>query len=406
MQYTLRTFVPFLILIALWTLFFASFKFFLWNDLQSTLHVNLQTIAGYLSLGASVSYLIGWAFAYAFVKKHLLLTISFFSTLIVGIIAYFWLGNMVWFVTAIISIGFLYGIWTVMRNILVSIEIEKTWYSDTFVNALAGIVFVVSIILGSILWSLLYEHFGTSWYLCIIFLLFLTIITSSFLDYDKIYLTMLLENGVSEYVELKRKKIKFALSSYIPELKYILTNYFPILVVSSVLWATSSAVSQQAIEFSIEKFHKLPSEASFLLLYSAAGVIIWNILSIKMHSRRWVFFITFTILYALVIFIFPFLAFSYFLTTILAFFIWIFFWVSSNLIDAFYLKKLSTENKKEYGVSTYGLVMSLTVFITMMISSWLTTYVSSTISLFVLGFLVLIGTFYFFIDLKKHANTY
>lgn len=404
--HSLRTFIPFLFLIGLWTLFFATFKFFLWNDLRSTLWVDLQTIAWYLSLGASFSYLIGGAFAYAFVKKHLLLTISFFITCIVWIIALFWLGNMVGFIISLISIGFLYGLWTVMRNVLVSVEIEKTGYSDIFVNALAGIVFTVFIIGGSLMWSILFEKYGSSWYLFIIFLLFLTIITSSFLDYDRVYLSTLLEDGFGEYVERKKKKIKMALSSYIPELRYILSHYFPTLLTSAVLWSTSAAVSQQAIEFSVDYFHKLPSESSFILLYSAVWVILWNIFSIKMQTNRWFYFTLFTLLYGIMILAFPFLAFSYFFTVIMAFGIWIFFWISSNLIDAYYLKIISEENKKEYGASTYGLIISLTLFATMILSSWLTTHISYIFSLFVAWSIVIIITLYFFLYIKNFEKSH
>jgi hypothetical protein len=68
---------------------------------------------------------------------------------------------------------------------------------------------------------------------------------------------------------VKTNKFKRALQNFFPELKYIFRNFSLIIISSSCIWAISAVVSQKAVEYSVLEFSKLPSEASFLLLYSS-----------------------------------------------------------------------------------------------------------------------------------------
>jgi len=54
-----KTFIVLLILIAIWASFFSSIKFFLWGELNGTIHPNLQTISALLALGSFFAYFIG-----------------------------------------------------------------------------------------------------------------------------------------------------------------------------------------------------------------------------------------------------------------------------------------------------------------------------------------------------------
>lgn len=396
----LKTFIPFLWALALWSFFFSAFKFFVWNDFQ-LLHIDLPKVAGFLSLGSVISYVFWGAFAYAFVKKYFLLFLSLAVASIITILYVFPVSHETTGLIAITLVGFLYGLWTVLRNIITAIEIEKTGFSDTFINGVAGTVFVIFIIIGAISWNLFFEHFQIKWYLFILLNLGILFCISLFLEYETISYTHLLKDGWHAYLIEKKRKVHTALISFFPELKYIGKHYFSIILCSSILWASSTAVSQQALEHSIIHFHKLPSEASFLLLYSAIGVIVGNIVSIKFEKRRWFYFFISSILYTLTILLFPFLASSYTMTIYLATIIGVFFWVSVNLLDAFYLHSLAKENKKEYGASTYGLFVSGIIFLVMILTSSVSHRFGLLATMITLAVLVILSSLYLVYGKKK-----
>jgi hypothetical protein len=194
-----KTFIIFIILTAIWSSLFSIMKYFFWWDLSNSIAPDLQVLSGYLSLWGIIAYLLGWAIAYTFLKKYLLFSFSFL-TLIFVIIAYLfpintnsWLAFIIWW------IWFFYGLWVVLRSILVSIEIQKTWMDDTKVNWIISIVFIVFLIIWTILWSLIFEKMGHNWFLVIIWLLIASSIVSLFLDYDKISLKSLLKNWFKIY---------------------------------------------------------------------------------------------------------------------------------------------------------------------------------------------------------------
>jgi predicted MFS family arabinose efflux permease len=60
----------------------------------------------------------------------------------------------------VIIFGYCYGLWSAMRNMLISVEIERTGLSDTLVTGLVTIAFTVAIIGGSIGGGKVYEVFG------------------------------------------------------------------------------------------------------------------------------------------------------------------------------------------------------------------------------------------------------
>jgi hypothetical protein len=67
--------------------------------------------------------------------------------------------------------------------------------------------------------------------------------------------------------------------------------------------------------------------------------------------------------------IFPFFNNTFFEVGMIAFFVWLTFWASTNLVDAYYLTQIWKINKKEYGSSTYWMVFSAILFLMMFISS-------------------------------------
>ncbi len=384
-----KTLILFLIILSIWSAFFTTFKFFLWWDLKDGINPSLQTLSWYLSLGSSVSFLVWWALAYTFLKKYFLFFISLFAIFFIWLGFFIWMDNniILWIIVTFVWV--FYWLWTVIKNIIISIEIKKTWLQDTMINAIASIVFIVAIIFWSIFWSILYENVGHNWLYVIIILLSISAVVALFLDYDKITLKSLLNNGFKSYYFDRKRKITDSLKEYIPDMKYISKKYLTIILISSFLWAISTIVSQKWVEQSVENFGKLPSEAAYVLLYSAVGVIIWNMATMKMEKSRWKFFLIFNIIFWLLIIAFPFLSLSFTWLSIMAFLIWIFFWWASNLIDAYFFRKIGEENKKEYGSATYGFILSLTIFFMMFFSTYLDNLLWFRNLMFILWFIIL-----------------
>jgi hypothetical protein len=79
---------------------------------------------------------------------------------------------------------------------------------------------------------------------------------------------------------------------------------------------------------------------------------------------------------------------SFVYMSVLAFFLWLFFGVSSNLIDGFFIKTIWEDDKKEYWASTYGFILSLTLFLMMFLSNTIDAYFGYTILMIFLGILM------------------
>lgn len=122
--------------------------------------MSLETIAGYISLGGIFAYLFGGALAYTFQIRSLLITSTILAILvsIIGMMTDFQSATIMPIV--VIVFGYCYGLWSAMRNMLISTEIEHTGLSDTFVTGLVTIAFTVAIIGGSIGGGKVYEIFG------------------------------------------------------------------------------------------------------------------------------------------------------------------------------------------------------------------------------------------------------
>ena len=396
-----KTFIIFIILTAIWSSLFSIIKYFFWWDLWNSLKPDLQVLSGYLSLWWFFAYLLGGVLAYSFLKKYLLFSFSFLTLLFV-IFAYFVPIQSNFSLSVIISsIWFLYWLWVVLRSVLTSIEIEKTGLKDTLVNGVIWIVFIVFLIIWTIAWSKIFEVFWHNWFLVIIGLLVLSSIISLFLDYDKISLKSLFKNWIKNYKLEKTHKIKQSFKKFFPEIKYILKNFYFIIIISSIIWSVSTVVSQKAVEYSVSEFHKLPSEAAILLLYSSVWAILWNIFSNFLTKNRWRNFFILNVFLGLLIILFTIFKTTFFEVWVIAFLIGLVFWTSSNLIDSFYLTKIWEQDKKEYGSSTYWLVFSIILFIIMFISSYIDKKFWFDILMYVLWILVLSVNFLNLKNLRK-----
>jgi len=399
-----KTFLIFVVLVAIWAAFFATIKFYLWWELWDSLKPDLQKIAGYLSLWSVFAFIVWWAFASTFLKKYYLFIISIFSFLFISMWYFVGFHTNLFFALIVTLIWFLYWLWNVVKSVIIAIEIKKTWLPETLVNAIVWITFVIFIIIWSIIGSILFEKMWHNWYLVIMLLLFFASILSLYLDYDNVKFVSLLKKWWWNYVFERKETFLVALKNYIPDLKYIVKNYFFIIITSAFLWTISTIVSQASVEYSEKTFMIIKSKASFVLLYSALWAIVWNLLSVKMNVSRWKFFIIFNTLFSLVIIIFPFLAVNFAVLSFLALILGMFFWVSSNLVDSFLLKTIWDEDKKEYWASTFWLVFSIILFSMMFISSLILkiySYKALMIILWVISFVVWLSLFFKQIKINK-----
>lgn len=364
-----KTFSIFLILVVVWALFFASIKYFLWWDLSDTISPDLQKIAWYLSLWSIGAFLVGGAFARIFLKKYYLFMISFITLLFVIYWYLFSYSSELIFAWIITMIGFFYWLWNIMKSVIVSIEIKKTWLPETAVTAIVGMMFVLCIIVWSLIWSIVYEGMWHNWYFIIISYLIIASIVPFFLDYDGITFSSLMNQGWWSYFHLRVDGFRSAMWQYIPDLKYITQKYWAIIITSSILWSLSTIISQSTVEYSAIKFGIKNSEATMILLYSAVGAIVGSFLSIKMNSNRWLYFLIFNILFAITVFLIPILWTTFAILSVMAAILGTCFWTAVNLSDSYLLKCYGDENKKEYGASTMWLMFSIILFISMFVSS-------------------------------------
>lgn len=167
------------------------------------------------------------------------------------------------------------------------------------------------------------------------------------------------------------------------------------------LWTISTIVSQISIEYSVDFFDITTTKATYILIYSAIWAIIWNIISMKMNKKRWLFFIIFNTLFSLLILFFPILIVNFFALSVLAIVLWLFFWVSSNLVDSYLLKRIWDEDKKEYWSSTYWFILSILIFVMMFLSSEIMERFWYSVIMFILWIIMLFSWIFLYIKQKN-----
>jgi hypothetical protein len=355
--------------VVVWAIFFATIKFFLWGDLSASLRPNLQEIAGYLSLWWIWAFLVGGAFAHTFLKKYYLFAIALLTSLFILYGYIFSYSTDMIFAISITFIGFLYGLWNVMKSVIISIEIKKTGLPETAVTAIVGMMFVLCIIIGSLVGNIIYENMWHSWYLVLLAYLIIAGVTPFFLDYESTEFRSLLKNGWWVYIQERKVSLIQALQQYIPDISYIARKYGMIIITSSVLWSLSTIISQITVEYSADKFGIKNSEATMILLYSALWAIVGSFISIKMNTNRWFYFLVFNILFAITVFLTPIIGNTFFILSMMAGILGMCFGTALNLSDSYLLKCFWEEDKKEYGASTMGLIFSTILFVSMFLSS-------------------------------------
>ena len=216
-----KNLIIFIILVALWSTVLGIFKYFLWSAMNDGLHMSLETIAGYISLGGIFAYLFSGALAYSFQIRSLLMVSAIIALMasIVGLLTNFHSAVMIPIVVVIF--GYCYGLWSVIRNMLISIEIEHTGLNDTFITGLVTIAFTLSIIGGSIGGGKMYEIFRMSGMYLLLGLLIIAGFLSIFLAYEPYNWKEFFTKGTYTLVQGKCAVFIQSFHEFIPQIRIL-----------------------------------------------------------------------------------------------------------------------------------------------------------------------------------------
>ncbi len=151
--------------------------------------------------------------------------------------------------------------------------------------------------------------------------------------------------------------------------------------VSALLWTLSTLVSQVSVSLSMEKFAISSMSASTLFLFSALGAIIGNGLSIKMHDKRWHYWMGCISGFSFLLLSYGVFLQSFMMMALLATLLGFFFGASANLLDGYFIKKISEDNIKEYGSSSNGLMLSMMLFVGMFCAHFLSLYFGQVLTI-------------------------
>lgn len=338
------------ILIIVWSLFFAIYKYFMWWVFKTDT-ITLQYISWYLSIWTIWAFIIGWLLYELFrEKKYHLATILFTLISVISIYLFtkfqvFENNILVAWITLIV--WFFYWLWWVLRNILISTQIHESTLWDTKINGLANIFFITSLIIWSIVWGIIAEKLSINWIFIISVLLWIWLISWSFLSYKSLQETKTIKKRALEYKQ-----------NYLSDFKFIVKKYFVIMIFIALIITIATILSQKAIEYNVNILGKSWSSSAIILLYSAIWSIIWNIVSMKINKHRWFNFLIFSILFATTTFLFPTFISNFTQTSILAFIAGLFFGITYNLLEAHFFKKIALDDKKSFGSATLWIITS------------------------------------------------
>lgn len=384
-----KNLIIFVVITLLRSIFIWMVKFYLRSSLK-VIDISLEEIMWYISLWSIFAYLIWVTLSQLFHKKSILMflgTLSIFCLILWHILGYFPLKT---FIIIISIIWLCYWIWLVIKWIIITQEIQNSWYKEATVNALFNIALLVWVVLWSYLWFLVYNKLGNNWFLAIISVMCLANILSIFLEYDRI----------SPKTDLK-KEVK----AIIPTIIQISRKYIRLLVPIWVMRAVSTAIWQKMLEIWIDMFNKTPNASIMVIISSMIWTVIWHILSIFFHKNKKYMIILFTSIFWFATIYFPFILdrFEYYsILNIWWFVIWTLFWITINLIEARYFFHIWEDHKKEHGSSAYGLVTSILTFVVMIFTDILTKHAWIRINFLFFGLLVL-GMLFFIkkVDIKN-----
>lgn len=376
-----RSLISLLSLIALWSLYYLGIKYFFWSAYSDmALPPSLESISGFILIGSMLAYILGGPLYARFSERIML-----FVSIIVGILfmllgAFFPRDMMYLFDISMIGTGFAYSLYVIGKNTLIGREISTSPLGSATIGAFSTVILIVFFIIGSYLWSRIWET--DSWFMMWVVWLALVLLCA--------FCILFFANTRRERIDFH-----FSLSLY----KRLLVRYGIFMIALACFWQISSEASQVAIKYSIEYFHTSESSATLLLAFSAIGAILGNIVSVKLANKRLWSFFGLTLWFVIILFLFSSLLGLastldiYPIIQGLAFIIGFFFGGAVNLAESYFLSLLGRDPDESHISALYGFTLSFVGAITMFISERILhsgSYVG--ISIF-LGFLALVALY-------------
>ncbi len=376
-----RSLVSLLGLIAIWSFYYLGIKYFFFSAYSwLTPTPSLESISGFILIGSMIAY-ITWGPLYARFSERIML----FVATIIGILflllgAFFPRDMMYLFNISMIGTGFAYSLYVIGKNALIGREISTSTLGSATIGAFSTVALIVFFIIGSYVWSRIWE------------------IESSFLiGISILALLLIFAFYILFFANTRREKIVFHFS--ISLYKKLLVRYGIFMIALACFWQISSEASQVAIKYSIEFFHTSESSATLLLAFSAIGAILGNIISVKLADKRLWSFIVLTLWFIVILFSFSSLLWLardlgiYSIIQWLAFIIWLFFGWAVNLAESYFFSLLGRDPDESHISALYGFTMSLVGAITMFTSEKIL-HTGSYIGIsFFLGFLALVALY-------------
>lgn len=363
------------------SVFVSILKFFLWPYLKE-INISLEEITGFLSLWTVIAYLIWWALVYSFRKKNITIVAGLVTIgcLVIGhILGYypFWL-----FVVLISTIGFVYGLWLIIKSVILSIEIQKSNHGEGKINGIINIAILSGILLWSSLGFIIFDKRGGNGVYFIIGLLVFSSILTMFMEYDQ---------------QFETKPFLQTIKQSIPSIGGIIKKYIQLLLPIGVLRAISTAMVQKMLEIGIDLFQRAPKSSIIIIIVTFIGGILGHVLSAFVFKKRKNMAMICTIIFWLATIYFPHIIerYEFYMTlNIFWFFIGVFFWLAVNPLEWRYFFHIGDDHRKEYGSATYGIVTSIIIFLIMIASDYLNNAIGSKISFFFFGIILLVMPFF------------
>lgn len=138
-------------LIALWSLFYAGFKYFFWGTYEHTAFApTLEEISGYVLIGSMVAYMVGGSLYSRFSERTMLfaaLGVGAVSFLAASFLPAVFPGS---FDASMVGLGFAYSLYVIGKNTLIGREIATSSLGSSSIGAFTTVVFIVFLIAGTI----------------------------------------------------------------------------------------------------------------------------------------------------------------------------------------------------------------------------------------------------------------
>ncbi|MCX6825355.1 MAG: hypothetical protein NTY80_04015 [candidate division SR1 bacterium] len=371
----------FVIITFLRSVFISMLKFFLRSYLKNV-HISLEEIAGYLSLGGMLAYIVGSAIAYKFRKKNITIFAGLIAIvcLIIGNILNYYPFRV--FILLVSSIGFAYSTWLIIKSIILSIEIQRSEHGEAKINGIINVAILSGILLGSYLGFAIFGKRGVDGFQIIIAFLVLGSILTMGMNYD---------------THFEKKPLMQTLKHSLPNIGIIIKKYIRLLLPIGALRAISTAIGQKMLEIGVDLFQRTPKSSIIIIVISFVGAILGHIVSAFFLRNRKNIAIIFTIIFGLTTIYFPHIIdkYEYYITLkISGFFIGAFFGIAVNLLEGRYYFHIGDDHRKEYGSAAYGIATSIIIFLIMIASDYLNKVVGMKISFFFFGLILLLMPFF------------